>query len=86
MLEKQTFKDGIEKLLAVFPVWNIKNDDPKAMKVWYSFFESYGNKDFETMIQRYIKKDSRYPTVKTMLEHMPGEKRTGVPEYSEEWM
>jgi len=71
MLDKKTFKDGINKLLAVFPNWKIKCDDPEVMQMWYGFFSSMEQEEFTTTIHSYIENEKTWPTVAGLMEHKP---------------
>ncbi len=78
MLDKGAFKEGIKRLLRVFPNWNVKCDDPETMKTWYEFFEKMSNDEFYDMVLTYIKKEKFHPTIAGLIAHKPS-RRVGVP-------
>lgn len=69
MLDKTTFKDGMQKLVDTYPNWNFKYDDPKAMRMWYEYFKQMDAERFNYMINQYIKHERAYPTIAGLLEN-----------------
>jgi hypothetical protein len=69
MLNKEKFFDGMEQLLVFFPNWNVKVENVKVMKAWYSMFEKSTDEEFEAMVKSYIKKEKFQPTVAGLKEH-----------------
>lgn len=67
MLSKDVFFEGMDKLLAFYPGWKIKNDDATVMKVWYEMFKHMDDERFIYMINNYIKNDKSLPTVAGLL-------------------
>lgn len=69
MLDKQVFKEGMEKLMYLFSSWNFDPRDSKQRNVWYGQFRHMDNKRFEHMIDSYIKNEKFNPTIKTLLDN-----------------
>ena len=67
MLSKDVFFEGMDKLLAFYPGWKIRNDDKNVMKVWYEMFKHMDDERFMYMINNYIKNDKSLPTVAGLL-------------------
>ena len=67
MLSKDVFFEGMDKLLAFYPGWKIRNDDKNVMKVWYEMFKHMDDERFMYMINNYIKSDKSLPTVAGLL-------------------
>ena len=63
MLNKDVFFKGMEDLIIFFPNWNIKVDDIKVTKAWYSMFEKCSDEEFKKIIYGYIENESFPPTV-----------------------
>lgn len=67
MLSKDTFFEGMDKLLAVYPNWKIKHDDPEVMKIWYENFKHMDDERFLYMINAYVGYEERFPTIAGLL-------------------
>ncbi len=67
MLDKKVFEENLQKLISVFPTWEIKQEDPNCIKVWYSFFQDMNDSKFIEMVNEYIKKEIKSPTVAGLL-------------------
>ena len=80
MLDKTTFKDGMQKLVDTYPNWNFKYDDPKTMRMWYEYFKHMDTERFNYMIDQYVKHERAYPTIAGLLENdtMPRKTRTQI--------
>jgi len=63
MLDKNTFVEGLNKLIVAYPSWGLKSDDNKTLRVWYNFFKHMDGERFNYMINSYIEHEPRYPTV-----------------------
>lgn len=68
MLSKDAFFEGMDKLLAVYPGWQIKNDDKDVMKIWYDKFKHMDDERYLYMIDMYIDNETRFPTIAGLLE------------------
>jgi len=68
MLNKDTFKTGIKKLIVFYPSWGIKIEDSDVVKLWYEQFSDMCNGDFETMVDSFIKNSKFYPSVASLRE------------------
>jgi len=68
MLSKDAFFEGMDKLLAFYPGWPIKNDDADVMKFWYEKFKHMDDERFMYMIDQYIDTETRFPTVAGLKE------------------
>ena len=68
MLDKKVFKGGIEKLLAVYPNWDIKIEDPRVMLTWYNFFKNISDERFLKAVDSHIENIKFNPTVATLKE------------------
>ena len=78
MLSKEVFKEGIEKLLAVYPKWGIKSEDPGTMKIWYDYFQDMTDGQFAGVINKYITTIKVYPTVAGLQEQRPRREAIGA--------
>ena len=68
MLSKDAFFEGMDKLLAFYPGWQIRNDDTTVMKFWYEKFKHMDDERFMYMIDKYIDTETRFPTVAGLKE------------------
>lgn len=68
MLSKDAFFEGMDKLLAFYPGWPIKNDDAAVMKIWYEKFKHMDDERFMYMIDKYVDTETRFPTVAGLKE------------------
>ena len=68
-LSKDTFKEGIERLIIFFPSWKLDIKNSNAMLLWYNEFKDLENKQFLDMVQRYIKQEQTMPTVASLKKH-----------------
>ena len=69
MLDKQIFKEGMERLSMAYPSWGLNIQDKNVMKTWYSFFEHNTEKQFENMIREYCEEEEKNPTIAKLLDH-----------------
>ena len=67
MLDKDIFKERIEKLMYVYPTWQMMYKEPKVMKTWYSHFEKLHDIQFKKMVDKYIETETKVPTVAGLL-------------------
>lgn len=67
MLDKDTFIDGLNKLLVSFPNWNLDIDNKRTLRVWYEKFRHMDAKRYMHMINAYIGYYDRYPTIAGLL-------------------
>ena len=68
MLSKDVFFEGMDKLLAFYPGWQIRNDDANVMKLWYEKFKHMDDERFMYMIDQYVDTETRFPTVAGLKE------------------
>lgn len=68
-LNKDVFKEQMEKLVNLYPTWGVKIEDPKVMKSWYSQFENFEDDQFVETVSKYIKSERFNPTVAGLLEN-----------------
>ena len=87
-LTKEAFMENMNKLLAVFPNWNVKLEEKAVARVWYDLFKYQSDCEFENMIGEYIRKETGYPTIAGLKKHysrsgtdeVPMHKRSFIPE------
>lgn len=63
MLDKELFKEQMERLNILYPNWRIDITDSRTMKVWYQEFKNYDDELFKIEVDRYINEQSYPPTV-----------------------
>ena len=68
MLNRKVFEENLQKLISVFPKWEIKHEDPKCIDTWYNCFENMEDEIFVKMVNEYIKRESKPPTVAGLLD------------------
>ncbi len=68
-LSKDIFKNGIEKMMIVFPYWKIDTENPKVLATWYDFFKDWKDETFSKTVDNYIQGESMPPTVKGLYDH-----------------
>ena len=68
-LSKEIFKNGIEKMMIVFPYWKIDTENPKVLATWYDFFKDWKDETFSKTVDNYIQSESMPPTVKGIYDH-----------------
>lgn len=86
MLSKEVFKKGMDKLMVLYPTWKLDIEDSDTAKTWYDTFNDVDrmeDKEFNTMIDEYIKKERYVPSMAGLLEHFkpapkPKEKPTMI--------
>lgn len=62
MLNKELFKEQIERLLYLNPTWKIESTNPKALKAWYDVFKDLHDVQFTKMVDKYIRTKDVVPT------------------------
>ncbi len=67
MLNKDTFKEQIERLIYIYPTWKIDYTNSKALKAWYDRFRHIDDMQFIKMVDKYIDTDAWNPTVAGIL-------------------
>ena len=68
MLDKEVFKQQMEKLDRLYPRWGADIEDSKTMKVWYEQFKDMSDKEFKNKVDDYIKNNQYTPTVAGILD------------------
>ena len=68
MLDKEVFKQQMEKLDRLYPRWGVDIEDSKTMKVWYEQFKDMSDKEFKEKVDDYIKNNQYNPTVAGILD------------------
>jgi len=68
MLDKEVFKQQMEKLDRLYPRWGADIEDSKTMKVWYEQFKDMSDKEFKNKVDDYIKNNQYNPTVAGILD------------------
>jgi len=68
MLDKEVFKQQMEKLDRLYPRWGVDIEDSKTMKVWYEQFKDMSDKEFKNKVDDYIKNNQYNPTVAGILD------------------
>ena len=63
MLDKELFKEQMERLAVLYPNWKIDITDSEVMKIWYAEFKNYEDEIFEEKVQDYIDQETYPPTV-----------------------
>ncbi len=69
MLNKELFKEHIERLLYLYPTWQIESTNPKAVRAWYDSFKNLHDMQFTKMVDKYIDTERSVPTVAGLLSH-----------------
>lgn len=64
MLNKSTFKKGMQQLLLAFPNWKVRLDKPDVASFWYTKFNKYSDEQFLVMVEQYIENERFDPTIK----------------------
>ena len=62
MLDKELFKEQMERLAVLYPNWKIDITDSEVMKIWYNEFKDYEDKIFKQKVQDYIDQETYPPT------------------------
>jgi|SRR5690625_4645738 len=63
MLDKEVFKENMNKLMYLFKNWNFDPSDPNEARAWYEMFKHFDNSRFECMVEKYIDNEKFPPTV-----------------------
>ena len=69
MLSKEVFFEMMDKLLILYPSWNVALDDKGVVKTWYEQFQHMSDDDFRQMIDDYIENEKFNPTVAGLKEY-----------------
>ena len=70
MLEKETFKNGIQELVYAFIDWKIDVKNQEIMKIWYRNLNDYSEDIFLKGVQKYIKTQRYNPTIASLRDVM----------------
>lgn len=70
MLTKDVFKQQMEILIATYPTWGIKCEDPNVMQVWYSMFEQYSDYRFKYAVTMFVQHEKFNPTVAVLTDYL----------------
>ena len=68
MLDKDVFREQMERLNVLFPNWKVDITDSKVMKTWYNEFKGLSEKKFVNKVDKFIQNSSYPPTVATILD------------------
>lgn len=63
MLDKQLFRQQMERLAALYSNWKVEIEEKEVMKIWYNEFKDYDDEKFKRKIQKYIDNNQYPPTV-----------------------
>jgi hypothetical protein len=63
MLDKKTFKQGINNLIYSYPLWRIDVSNVECMKFWYDNFNNFDNDSFIEGINTFVRNNKEYPTI-----------------------
>ena len=63
MLDKETFKKQLQKLVNLYPQWKLDIADKEIVSDWYKQFEDYKNEEFIEAVQKYINNEKYFPTI-----------------------
>lgn len=69
VLDKALFKEKIEELVRFYPTWRMQTDEPYTMRLWYGKFSFMDDYNFKKMVNDYVRKEVRNPTIAGLLKH-----------------
>lgn len=69
MLNKNTFREQMDRLLYLYPIWKIEYTNSKAVKTWYDCFKHIDDMQFTKMVDKYIYTQTWNPTVAGILSY-----------------
>src|SRR5690625_6732940 len=79
MLDKELFKEKMEKLLTFFPNWNVDLSDRVVAGMWYSQFGHMSDEKFSKAVEDYIENEQFNPTVAGIKKYyVPDPKKSAV--------
>ncbi len=67
MLNKELFKEQINRLICAYPTWQIKLELSEVMKVWHGRFEYLNDVQFINMVNKYMDTERSNPTIAGLL-------------------
>lgn len=70
MLDKNVFKQEMQKLIIFYPSWGIKADDKLTMKTWYNMMiaQNATNESLTKAVLKHIKEIKFNPTIASLIE------------------
>ena len=63
MLDKDVFREQMERLNVLFPNWKVDITDPKTMKLWHDEFKGLSEEVFVGKVDKFVADSSYPPTV-----------------------
>lgn len=67
MLNKNAFKEQMQRLSYVYPTWKIDLENSKAIQAWYNEFRNCDESRFIAGIGYYIRKNEYQPTIAGLI-------------------
>ena len=86
MLDKELFKEKMEKLLTFFPNWNVDLSDRVAAGMWYNQFSHMSDEKFSKAVEDYIENEQFNPTVAGIKKYYVPERKKTATEIEHEKM
>ena len=69
MLDKDVFREQMERLTDLFDSWRVDITSKRVMTNWYNEFKHLDDKDFVSKVDNFIKNSSYKPTVAAILDY-----------------
>lgn len=66
MLDKNVFKEQMERLSILYPNWKFDKSDKVAAGVWYNEFKKFDDERFKYMINGFVNYEKFNPTVASL--------------------
>lgn len=86
MLDKELFKEKMEKLLTFFPNWNVDLSDRVAAGMWYNQFSHMSDEKFSKAVEDYIENEQFNPTVAGIKKYYMPETKKSITQIKHEEM